>query len=581
MSDNRIDKRAVARALDEISRYLEFSDANKFKALAFKNAARRMEDIQTDMTTFVESGEVNRTAGIGKAIGPMIVELVTTGSLRYLDELRAQYPPGILDLVRVPGLGIRKIGVLYEQLGIASLDELEQACRDHRLAKLPGFGKKTEEKILEGIEYLRSQSAQFLLPRGIEAAGSLEKDLSRLKGVEQVIVAGEVRRRLEVITSIELCASSKAPAAAAKAALDAGVLEQGAIDGDNMLVGLARYAIPTTIHFCKPSELVPALLFATGGSSFVNELKNRAGRKGFSLSSSGLEKGGRKVAVGAEKDIFTKLSVPDVPPELRESDEWLSAKHDPSLVDVDDLQGTFHVHTTYSDGRASLPEMLEAAAGRGLKYVGISDHSKTAAYAGGLTEDRVREQTAEIERLRESFPALRIFRGTECDILPSGEMDYGPATLSEFDFVIASVHSQFKTPKDEMTERIVRAIRNPWVTFLGHLTGRLLLSREGYQVDYDRIFDEAGKRGVMIEINGNPRRLDLDWRLMRRAIERGVIFSINPDAHSTGELGNVLPGTWAARKGGVGPEHVFNTLPLREVEAFFTRRKKAAAKAMN
>ncbi len=568
-----MDRRAVARALDEISRYLEFSDANKFKAIAFKNAARRMEDVATDMPTFVESGEVDRTPGIGKAIGPMIVELVTTGSLRYLDELRSQYPPGILELARVPGLGTRKIAQLYEQLGIATLDDLEKACRENRLAAIPGFGKKTEQKILEGIDFLRGQSEQFLLPRALEAAEALVRDLERLAGVDQVIISGAIRRRLEIVTRIDVCVSAKAPQSVARAALEDAVLEQGSIDDAGALSGVARFGIPSVVTFSKPSELIPALFESTGGDAFVLEVRKRADAKGFALSGTALEAAGKKIGLGSEANLFTKLGLPYVPPELRETAESLETCEELVLVEPDDLLGTFHVHTTYSDGRATLREMLEAANQRGLSYVGISDHSKTAAYAGGLTEDRVASQRAEIESLRGEFPAMRIFHGTECDILPSGEMDYGPETLSQFDFVIASVHSQFKTPKGEMTDRIVRAIRNPFVTFLGHLTGRLLLSREGYAVEYDTIFDEAGRRGVMIEINGNPRRLDLDWRLMQRAIERGVIFSINPDAHSTGELGNVLPGIWAARKGGVGPQYIFNSLPVAEVEAHFQRRR--------
>ncbi|HUF18494.1 MAG TPA: DNA polymerase/3'-5' exonuclease PolX [Thermoanaerobaculia bacterium] len=572
-----IDRRTVARALDEVSRYLEFSDANKFKALAFRNAARRMEDVQTDMRTFVESGEVDRTPGIGKAIGPMIVELVTTGALRYLDDLRAQYPSGILDLVRIPGLGTRKIGQLYEQLGIGSVDELETACRESRLASLAGFGKKTEQKILEGIEFLKRQSERFLLPRAIEAAEALERDLNVLDGVAQVMVSGAVRRRLEVVTRIDLCVSAKAPASAARAAIEGGILEQDSIDENGMLTGIARFGIPAFVSFCKPPELISTLFISTGSEAFVTAVRMRAERKGFSLTDKALESGGKKVALGSEHALFSRLGLAFVPPELRESAEPLELERAIQLIEPEDLQGTFHVHTTYSDGRATLHDMLASARDRGFAYVGISDHSKTAAYAGGLTEDRVEEQRAEIESLRASFPSMRIFHGTECDILPSGEMDYGPETLSRFDFVIASVHSQFKTPRDEMTDRIVRAIHNPHVTFLGHLTGRLLLSREGYSVEFDRIFDEAAKSGVMIEINGNPRRLDLDWRLMQRAIDRGVIFSINPDAHSTGELGNILPGIWAARKGGVGLRHIFNTLPVEEVEAHFKRRHAAAA----
>jgi DNA polymerase (family 10) len=537
-----IDKRTVARALDEISRYLELSDSNKFRAIAFRNAARKVEDLQTDMQTFVESGAVHKTAGIGKAIGPMIVELVQTGSLPYLDELRKQYPPGILQLMRVPGLGMKKIQLLYERLGVGDVAALEEACRRNQLVDLPGFGKKTQEKILSGLEFVKKQTARFLLPRGLEAADAAKRHLEEVAGIEEVIVSGAVRRRLEVITSVDLVASAKSPAKAAAAIAASHVLSNSEQADDRTVQGFGRNEVPVTIHVCKPAELAETLFVTTGSEEFVR-------------------------AAGKRRE--------DIEPELRETGEWLSRKHG-KLVSLEDIRGTFHTHTTWSDGRATLAEMLAAAREHDLDYVGISDHSKTAAYAGGLTEDRVAKLQQEIDSVREEFAPMRIFKGSEADILPNGDIDYGPETLATFDFVVASVHSQFKMPKKEMTDRMVRAMHNPFVTFLGHMTGRLLLSREGYQVDFDQVFEAAAENGVIIEINGNPRRLDVDWRHIQRALEIGVIFSIHPDAHSIGEFNFIQTGVWVARKGGLEPHQVFNTLPVDEVAAHLERRRKRA-----
>jgi DNA polymerase (family 10) len=302
------------------------------------------------------------------------------------------------------------------------------------------------------------------------------------------------------------------------------------------------------------------MLRATGSGEFVAAFLERAGE--------------RKAA--KEEDLFRHARIPLIAPERRENADDLHLKKRRSLVELSDLRGTFHVHTTYSDGRNSVLEMLSAARDRDFEYVGISDHSKTAYYAGGLTVERLREQQAEIDDRKREVKPLRVFKGTEVDILTDGAIDYDNDTLATFDFAIASIHSKFAMPKDEMTERILRALDNPFVTFLGHLTGRLLLSRDGYTMDFDRVFEKAGKVGVMIEINGNPRRLDIDWRLVGRALDRGVRFSIHPDAHSIREYSALISGTWAARKAGLSPKEVFNTQSVDAVEEYLKARKKRA-----
>jgi len=377
--------------------------------------------------------------------------------------------------------------------------------------------------------------------------------LAAFDEVEDAEVSGSVRRRLEVIRNVNVViATKKAAAVAEKLAGLAADLQ--ALD-DETYKGVVRGEMDVLFHLASPADFGSTILRTTGSAAFVEAF-------------------GEIPRVSVERDAFKKASVPFVEPERRETADDLRARKRTKLVDVADLRGTFHVHTTFSDGRNTVLEMLTAAQQRGWEYLGISDHSKVAYYAGGLSEDKLALQHAEISRQERSVAPMRVFRGTEADILPDGTMDYGPQVLAKFDFVVASVHSQFQMDVEQMTERILRALDDPYVTFLGHMTGRKLLSREGYRVDHDRIFDKAAERGVIVEINGNPNRLDVDWRQIRNALDRGVTFSINPDAHSIAEYNAVITGTWVARKGGLSPRHIFNTRSVEEVEEYFAKRRR-------
>lgn len=550
-----MDKYQVARMLDEIARYIQLSETNPFKSRAFERAARRIETLDRDVTELVTSGELYSISGIGKGIGPVVTEIVNSGNSQYLDELREQYPPGIFDLLRIPNLGLKKIGVLYERLGVTSIDELEKAAEDDLISGLPGFGKKTQQKILEGVASARKRQSQFLLPVGLEVGELVREQLASIDAVEDAEVAGSVRRRLEVIRNVNIVVATRAPELVIEQ-LPRFVANLEPID-ETTVKGIARGEMPVIFHFTFPEDFGMTLLRATGSQEFVTAFETKAGRK---------------LKARNEEQLFEKAGIPFVEPERREDADELKRKKRPVLVHPSDLRGTFHVHTTYSDGRNSVADMLAAARDRGFDYCGISDHSPAAYYAGGLTTDRVKAQQSEIAREAKALAPLRVFRGTEADILPDGTMDYGD-DLDLFDFVIASVHSRFQMEKDEMTERILKAMDDPHVTFLGHLTGRLLLSRDGYRVDYERIFDKAAERKVIIEINGNPRRLDVDWRWLRKAVDRGVIFSINPDAHSTKEMSHVVSGTWVARKAGLGPKEIFNTRPVDEVEEWLRKKR--------
>jgi len=551
------DKWTVARTLDEIGRYIELSDPNPFRARAFERAARAVENLEADIGEVVSSGALLKTPGIGKAIGPIISEVVQSGRSEYLEELRTQYPPGIFDLLRIQGLGLKKIGLLHETLGIGSLDELEAAAREDRLAKLKGFGAKTQAKILDGIDKARRRESNFLLPIGIQVGELMRERLAQVDEVTDVEVTGSVRRRLEIIRNVNIAVATK-DFPAVKESIGGFVDRLEEIDEDTCK-GVARNEIEVWFHLTLPKNFGATVMRTTGSTEFV----------------AGFEQKAKKVLSAAnEEALFEKSGVPFIEPERREDASDLARKKQPALVHASDIRGTFHVHSTFSDGRNTILEMLTASRERGFEYVGLSDHSKAAYYAGGLTEERLREQHAEIDRHVEAMAPMRIFRGTEADILSDGSIDYGPKTLDMFDFVVASIHSQFNMSSEVMTERILTALDDPHVTFLGHLTGRKLLGRDGYTMDFEAVFERAARRGVMIEINGNPNRLDLDWRRIGSALEHGVVFSIHPDAHSTAELGHTISGSWVARKAGLTAKQIFNTRSAEEVAKFLEARRR-------
>ena len=569
-----MDKFTVARLLDEIARYLELSESNPFKTRAYERAARSVEKLDRDLTEIVAAGELLDTPGIGKGIAPIIEEITASGTARMLEELRAAYPPGIFELLRVPRLGLKKIGLLHAELGIASIDDLEIAARSGRLAKLKGFGAKTQAQILEGIAWARKRESQFLLTVGLEVAAHVLEQLGAIDAIGDAEVTGSVRRRLEVIRNVDIAIATDDREAVIVAL--AGIVAGLEVIEADLVQGVARGEMPVRFHLAEPKDFGARVLLSTGSTEFVTAFSAKLEAAQMGFRDGQLIRNGRALTTRTEHELFEKCDVAFLDPERRETGEDLRRKTRVKLVQPSDLRGTFHVHTTWSDGRNSMLEMLTAARARGFDYVGVSDHSRTAYYAGGLTESQLHEQWAEIDSHREEVLPLQVFRGTEADILQDGSIDYGANVLSQFDFVVASIHSNFTMPEDQMTERILTALDDPHVTFLGHMTGRLLLSRDGYKVDYARIFDRAAARGVIIEINGSPKRLDVDWRHIGEAVERGVTFGIHPDAHSIHEMANVITGTWVARKAGLTAKHIFNTRSHAEVRQHLDKRRKAA-----
>lgn len=570
----------AARILAEIAQLLELNGADRFRARAFASAARALEGTDLDLVSLARKGKLATLPGVGAGIASVLQELFLTGRSAMHEELVAATPVGLFELMRLPGLGTARIRLLHEKLGVDSLESLEQAARSGRIAALSGFGVSTQEKLLEGIAFARRVRGRRLFPRALEVAERLAQGLLSRPEVSQVEAAGAVRRRLEVVDRVDLVAASRAmdETLAAFAVLN-GVSETR-IQQPDVLEGRLSDGLPVRLRCVAPQGFAGVLLWETGSDAHLEELGAHAAERGMSLDRDGLSQGGEPVRGRDEAALYSALGLQYLPPELREGMgevTMAAAGTLPALVELADLRGTFHCHTTASDGKATLEEMRAAAAARGWEYLGIADHSQSAGYAGGLPEDQLLAQVVQIARLNdaESGSGIRLFAGIESDILGDGSLDYPDRTLAELDYVVASVHSSLRISKEAMTDRLVRAVRHPRLTILGHPTGRLLLRREGYAVDLDALLEAAAEAGAVVEINALPNRLDLDWRAARRAAAAGVLISINPDAHSVDALDDVAYGVNVARKAGLEPRQILNCWPLKEVEGYFAERKQA------
>lgn len=559
-----ISRTVIITAVAEIGRYLELLGENKFKVAAYQKAARSLDQVSEDLEKLVEQGRLTSVPNVGKGIAPVIEEIVRTGQSSYLEELRKQFPPGVLELMRVPNLGVKKIRALYEELGIGSIAELKKACDEGALTKVPGFGAKTAATLCESLAKALEQPERFLLHDTLPLAEQLREAVASIEGVVRADVAGSIRRRLETVGDIDIVFAAKAPERVLADLSSDARFAEGTIDGRTWQGRISE--VPVEIFGTTPDHYAAELVRTTGSEQWLESIGFREKRVAADDET-------------ADRAWFAATKTTWREPEMRE-EAVADVKQPRSLIRFDHLTGTFHSHSTWSDGKHTLDQMVEAAAAMGLTYLGLSDHSRSAAYAGGLTVERLRLQHAEIESVARKYP-VRLFRGSEVDILSDGGLDYDPETLAELDFTIASVHSRFSMDRDQMTERIVNALRNPFTTFLGHLSGRKLLVRDPYDIDYRAIFDAAAENGVIVEINGNPYRLDVDWRWLQEGLDRGVSFSINPDAHSMAALGHLLNGVWNARKGGIPKDRVFNTRPLEEVTEYLEKRRARAIESVS
>jgi DNA polymerase (family 10) len=573
-----MDKHQVARILDECGTLLELQGENPFRCQAYHNAARAVEQLEEDLAELVAAGKLRDVRGIGETMLAKITKLVGTGQLEFYDELRAKVPPALVEMLRIPGLGPKKIKAVHEQLSISTIAELKQACADGRVAALRGFGAKTAQKILSGIDFVAQLGQRFRLDEALALAEAVFHSVRNHPNVTRAELCGSLRRRRETIRDIDILASSTD----AQPIMDSFVSLPGVLQvlghGETKSSVLLAPGIQADLRVVSDEQFPFALHYFTGSKEHNVRMRARAQDYGLKLNEYELAGPSGSVACREEADIFAALELDYIAPELREDTGEIEAAAEhrlPQLVGFHDLKGTFHCHTTWSDGLATVEEMAEAARKRGLEYLGIADHSQTAAYAGGLATERVLGQHAEIDALNARLGGFRVFKGIESDILADGSLDYPDEILAGFDYVVASIHSSFSMTRDEMTERIIRAVSHPRSTMLGHPTGRLLLRRDGYQVDLDAVIDACARHGTMIEINANPLRLDLDWQHVKRAKAKGVRLVINPDAHATTGLDDLRYGIDVARRGWLQAADVLNTRSAAEVAGLLAKSSRS------
>ncbi len=554
-------RRRVAAVLEELALLSELAGESPFKARAMANAARTVLRLPEEIEAIAARGELTAIPGVGKGLAEVIAQTLAAGEPAALAHLRRTLPPGLPDLLRVPGLGPKRARTVWQQLGITTLGELEYACRENRLSGLAGFGPASQAKVLAAIEFLRTTADRHHISSGWAAAEAAIAAVRAAAPEAALAVAGDVRRFCEVVgDAVVVCAGVQPDAVAA--ALGGALREVGA-DGAGGAAGRHESGVPVRVVSAPRASFGAALVWHTGSARHLEQLSERARAGGLALAGAALtDASGRHVACGEERDLYERLGLPWIPPELREGEGEVAAAASgalPELLEERDVAGAVHVHTTDSDGTASLDEMAAAAASLGWSLLGIADHSQAAAYAHGLDAARLRAQGEAIAARNAAGGTPLLLRGVEADILADGALDLPDGV--PLDFVVASVHSSFRQSSEAQTTRLMRAVARGRGTILGHPTGRLLLAREGYQVDLEAVLQAAAASGAAVEINAHPFRLDLDWRWVRRARALGVPISIGPDAHEPSGLADVHWGVGTARKGWATARDVLNARP--------------------
>ncbi len=576
------DKATVVQVLRDISLLLQMKGENPFRSRAYDTAADRIAGLSEDLGALVRDGRLKELPGIGQAIADKVSELLTTGKLAYLDTLRAEFPKGVLELVQVPDLGPKKALVLARQLEVDGVDALEKACRAGRVHELPGFGEKSEAKILAGIElYRRTRTPRRLLGEVLPVAERLLASIKTAPGVIRASVGGSLRRRAETVGDVDLIAS--APDASAVFDAFSGSSEVAQVIGrgeSKCSVRLHEKDLQVDLRVLPDEDFATALHHFTGSKAHHVRLRGLAHERGLKISEWGVHRDdGSKVPVPDEAALYRLLGMQYIPPELREDtgeiEAALAGRLPEDLVTLEDVQGAVHAHSTWSDGKHSLEEMARAAQALGLKFLTVTEHSQAAIYAGGLKEDDLRRQWDEIDRVNDTVKGVRLLKGIEVDILESGALDYSDSILERLEVVIGSIHVRHSMDEEQMTRRLLKAFDNPHLHILGHPTGRLLQSREPYPVRMEAVLDKAAERGVVVEVNGKPERLDLKTEHVRQALQRGVKLVVSADAHKTSDLGNLAYSVATARRGWARKGDILNTLPAEQFIS--TLRKLRAA----
>jgi DNA polymerase (family X) len=565
-----MDPRRVAYTLSRITNLLELTGVDRFRARAYRGAAEAIRGLTTDdVTPLLKSGALAELPGVGPATLSVITELVETGESSYLNRLLETVPEGLTDVASVPGLTAAKAALLHREIGVESLDDLEAAARDGRLRTVRGFGDRTVKRVMRGIEVVRGRSGRMRYQRALVEASRSAAQIATHPDIIRVEPAGALRRIDNVVNEIALVAECSANAS--------DVLDEVASGAD--VLDFERRGSAVRIRFVDDTEIslscadtagfVMQLWRETGSAEHVTSVARHARSLGINLDDRGITGAdGKRLALKSETDLYRAANLPFIPPELREGmgEVEAAARGElPDLITRDSIRGVLHCHTEYSDGSVPIAEMVAAARERGWTFLGISDHSQAAFYAGGLKPDDVRRQGEEIDRLNEELTGFTVLKGIECDILADGVLDYDSSLRESFDYVIGSIHSRFSMDRETMTARIMSAMDDPTLTILAHPTGRLLLERESYEVDLDAIIDKAAASGVTIELNADPARLDLDWRWCRVARDRGVRIEIGPDAHSPRGLDHTWFGVSLAQKAWLSADDVINTRSAADI----------------
>ncbi|HKD38887.1 MAG TPA: DNA polymerase/3'-5' exonuclease PolX [Myxococcaceae bacterium] len=579
-----IDRVAAVRALRDISLLLQLKGENAFRCRAYEVGADRLAGLSEDLGSLVAEGKLENLPGIGPALAEKITEMATTGRIRFLDELRSEFPPRILELMKLPDMGPKKVATLWHELQIGDIDSLEAACRSQRVRAIRGFGARTEEKILAGIALYRRSGSRRRLGDVLPVAEELEARVREIPGVIRSSIAGSVRRFCETAADVDLIASAAEPQTVLQAFAQQPEVAQVLGSGESKCsVRLLTADLQADLRVLRDEDFATALHHFTGSKAHHIRLRGRAQDRGLKISEWGVHRGEQKLAVETEEALYELLEMQHVPPELREDWGEVEAAIDRAiptdLLTEPDILGNVHSHSTWSDGKNSLEEMARAAQARGLKYLTVTEHSQSASYAGGLKPDDLKRQWDEIDRLNSELGGIRLLRGSEVDILETGELDFPESLLEQLEVVIGSIHARYQMDEEQMTRRVLRAFDNPCLHILGHATGRLINSRDPYPLRMEQILDRAAEKGVALEVNGNPHRLDLKAEHVRMALQRGVKLVVSTDAHSVRELGHLRYAVGTARKGWARQSDVLNTLPADRFVSELRQRRRDATRS--
>ncbi|MGC6425006.1 MAG: DNA polymerase/3'-5' exonuclease PolX [Lentimonas sp.] len=573
-------KADIVDILEDIAVLLELKGENPFKIRAYAAGARVLETMEDDLGAIIDAGELAGVKGIGAALVEKIETLYRTDELEYYRKLKASIAPGLIEMLEIPGLGGKKVKKLHDTLGVESIDALKTACEAGEVAALKGFGKKSEEKILSGIENRAAYAKRHHWWSARVVAEPILEGLRALPQVHRAEAAGSLRRLKETVGDLDFIAASSEPDSIMEWFVSQEAVIEVTAQGSTKSSVRFEGGLQADLRVVPEEQFAFALHHFTGSKEHNVAMRQRALARGYSLSEWGLaekaEDGSQKAKITSEKELFEFLGLDEIPPELREGIKEIEAAEAgslPKLITASEIRGVFHNHTTASDGRATIEEMAAAAESLGFEYLGLADHSKASFQANGLDDERVLKMVETIRAFNESGESpVHIFSGIECDILPDGSLDLEDATLEALDYTVMSVHSSFSQSEEEMTARVIRAIEHPSTMMLGHPTGRILLRREPYKIDLQKVVDAAIANKVIIEINANPHRLDMDWRLWRNAAERGLMCAINPDAHSAENLDFYTAGVNIARKGWLESGSVLNTRNCAGVQNWFSNR---------